>query len=54
VDVTIGDDTSSNLKTVRKERPIWMVESTVVSSNPIEVVLQNYITYILTSITVLL
>jgi len=30
VDVTIGDDPSANKEEVRKERPIWMSESTVI------------------------
>lgn len=37
VDVTIGDDEASGKQAARKERPIWMVESTVMASNPTEV-----------------
>lgn len=35
VDVTIGDQDANSLAAgvPRKERPVWMVESTVISSN---------------------
>ncbi|XP_046393880.1 general transcription factor IIE subunit 1 isoform X2 [Ischnura elegans] len=33
VDVTIGDESADNVGAARKERPIWMVESTIISDN---------------------
>lgn len=41
MDVTIGDEnTADNANTtVRKERPIWMMESTVVSTDKSQVIL---------------
>ena len=33
VDVTIGDEVVQEQNTIRKERPIWMAESTIINAD---------------------
>lgn len=37
VDVTIGDESSEDNANHRKERPIWMMESTIINSDGLQV-----------------
>ena len=40
VDVMIGDDAAKDQTSVRKERPIWMTESTIITQDAVMVRIQ--------------
>jgi len=40
VDVMIGDDAAKDQTSVRKERPIWMTESTIITQDAVMVRMQ--------------
>jgi len=40
VDVMIGDDATKDQTSVRKERPIWMTESTIITQDAVMVRMQ--------------
>lgn len=41
VDVMIGDDAAKDQTSVRKERPIWMTESTIITQDAVMVRMQT-------------